>query len=160
MIVRSYQTPHQVRVVPLPAVNGSVKSVPRQPDYIHIRPSPVAGPMVPMKLRVVPSIGEIQRATADYYGLALKDMESARRSIEIARPRMFAMYLAAALTNASLVVVGRSFGGRDHSTVINAIRRSEQQLASEAETHIALRSICASIARATERRDWAFRRGR
>lgn len=153
MIVRSYQTPHQVRVVPLAAVNGSVASVPRQRDYIHIRPLP----MRPMTVLTVPSVEDIQRATAAQFGLRYEDMKSARRSAWIAHPRQMAMHLAAALTNCSLATIGRTFGGRDHSTVIHALRRVEERLAADPEIARAERLICAAVARATERRDWEFR---
>lgn len=157
MIVRSYQTPHQARVVPLAAVNGSTTSVRRQRDYIWIRPAPRPPTML---IRVVPSIEEIQRATAEQFGLTIHDMKSQRRSIYIARPRQVAMYLAAALTSASLAMIGRCFGGRDHSTVIHALRRVEELLATERHLARDMRSICAGVARAVERRDWEFRRGR
>ena len=160
MILRSYQTPHQVRVVPLMPVNGSVASVPRQRDYIYIRPAPVAVRMLPTSVRIVPSIDEIQRATAEYFGVALKDMKSERRSAWIAHPRQFAMWLAGALTNASLVMIGRGFGDRDHSTVHHAIKRVEERMAADLQAHADMRLICARVARATERRDWEFRRGR
>lgn len=156
MILRSYQTPHQIRVVPLPAVNGSVASVPRQRDYIHIRPAPmhVAG------IRIIPSIEDIRRATAAHYGLPQYELSSERRSQVIAYPRQVAMCLARALTNASLPTIGRCFGGRDHSTVILAIRRAEARLAADPRVGESMRSISAAVARAVEQRDWEFRRGR
>ena len=156
MIFRSYQTPHQPRVVRLRAVNGSMPSVRRVRDYIDIR----AKPMVPMNIIVVPSILEIQRATAAHYDIPDYEMESQRRLHSVSHPRQIAMYLARALTNLSLPVIGSHFGGRDHSTVLYGICRVEERLAADPRVGRALRSICAGIARATERRDWEFRRGR
>lgn len=153
MILRSYQTPHQVRVVPLRPVNGSAPPVRRVRDYIDVR----AKPMAPTAIRIVPSILDIQQATASFYGIPEYEMASQRRSLVVAHPRGIAMCLARALTNASLPVIGRHFGGRDHSTVILAIRRVEGRLAADPEISRALRSICASVARATELRDWEFR---
>jgi chromosomal replication initiator protein len=62
---------------------------------------------------------------ADYYNLRLSDLLSARRSRTIARPRQVAMYLSKILTTRSLPEIGRKFGGRDHTTVIHAVKRIE-----------------------------------
>ena len=67
-------------------------------------------------------IEDIQRKVADYYNIRLADMVSPRRSRAIARPRQIAMYFAKTLTTRSLPEIGRKFGGRDHTTVIHAIR--------------------------------------
>jgi chromosomal replication initiator protein len=71
------------------------------------------------------SIEDIQRRTAEFYKLDLRDFHSARRSRRIARPRQVAMYLARVLTLRSLPEIGRRFGGRDHTTVLHACRRIE-----------------------------------
>ena len=67
----------------------------------------------------------IQETVADYYDLRLSDMFSDRRSREVARPRQVAMFLARDLTPKSLPSIGKLFGGRDHTTVIHAIRHVE-----------------------------------
>lgn len=72
------------------------------------------------------TIDEIQRKVADYYKVRLADLLSARRSREVARPRQIAMYLAKRLTPRSLPEIGRKFGGRDHTTVMHAIKRVEE----------------------------------
>ncbi len=72
------------------------------------------------------TIDEIQRKVADYYKVRLADLLSARRSREVARPRQIAMYLAKRLTPRSLPEIGRKFGGRDHTTVMHAIKRIEE----------------------------------
>jgi len=71
------------------------------------------------------SIDDIQRRVADHYRIKPSDMVSARRAREIARPRQVAMYLAKRLTPRSLPEIGRRFGGRDHTTVIHAVKRIE-----------------------------------
>ncbi len=71
------------------------------------------------------TIEEIQRKTAEYYKLDLKELHSARRARRVARPRQVAMYLARELTSRSLPDIGRRFGGRDHTTVLHACRRIE-----------------------------------
>jgi len=56
----------------------------------------------------------------------VSDMHSARRSVAIARPRQVAMYLAKKLTSKSLPEIGRKFGGKDHTTVMHAVKRIEE----------------------------------
>jgi chromosomal replication initiator protein len=71
------------------------------------------------------TIEEIIRKVADHYNLRMSDLLSARRTRTIARPRQVAMYLSKTLTSKSLPEIGRRFGGRDHTTVIHAVRRIE-----------------------------------
>lgn len=70
------------------------------------------------------SIQEIQRATAEFYGLSLADLQSARRDRKIARPRQLAMYLAKTATALSLPDIGKHFS-RDHTTVLHAVKTIE-----------------------------------
>jgi chromosomal replication initiator protein len=72
------------------------------------------------------TIDEIQRKVAEHYTLRLDDMFSARRSRNVARPRQVAMYLCKKLTPRSLPEIGRKFGGRDHTTVMHAVRKVEE----------------------------------
>ena len=72
------------------------------------------------------TIEEIQRKTAEYYKLELRELHSPRRARKIARPRQVAMFLARELTSRSLPDIGRRFGGRDHTTVLHACRRIEE----------------------------------
>lgn len=72
------------------------------------------------------TIDEIQRKVAEHYGIKLADMHSARRSRNVARPRQIAMYLCKKLTQRSLPEIGRKFGGRDHTTVMHAVRKIEE----------------------------------
>jgi len=72
------------------------------------------------------TIDEIQRRVSEHYRIRQAEMVSARRAREVARPRQVAMYLAKQLTPRSLPEIGRKFGGRDHTTVIHAIRQIER----------------------------------
>jgi chromosomal replication initiator protein len=67
----------------------------------------------------------IQKFVADYYNLKMIDLKSRNNSKSVAKPRQIAMYLCKALTHASLPEIGRSFGGKHHSTVIHSIRKVE-----------------------------------
>jgi len=77
------------------------------------------------------TIDEIQKRVAEHYGIKLSDMHSARRARIVARPRQVAMYLAKQLTPRSLPEIGRRFGGRDHTTVMHAIRKIEELRAAD-----------------------------
>ncbi len=79
------------------------------------------------------TIEEIQKAVVAHYNLKFADMQSKRRSRVVARPRQVAMYLAKQLTPRSLPEIGRRFGGRDHTTVMHAVRKVEE-LMGEDET--------------------------
>jgi chromosomal replication initiator protein len=72
------------------------------------------------------TIDMIQKFVADYYQLKLVDLKSKNNSKSIALPRQVAMYLCKALTSASLPEIGKSFGGKHHSTVIHSIRKVEE----------------------------------
>ena len=71
------------------------------------------------------SIDEIQKQVAAHYDVRVAEMFSARRARNIARPRQVAMYLAKTLTSLSYPEIGRRFGGRDHTTVMHAVRSIE-----------------------------------
>lgn len=79
------------------------------------------------------TIDEIQRKVAEHYNLRLTDMHSARRARNVARPRQVAMYLAKQLTARSLPEIGRKFGGRDHTTVMHAVRKIEELMEEDAQ---------------------------
>jgi chromosomal replication initiator protein len=72
------------------------------------------------------TIEEIQKKVTQHYNIKMSDMFSARRSRVVARPRQIAMYLSKKLTPRSLPEIGRKFGGRDHTTVMHAVRRIEE----------------------------------
>ena len=78
------------------------------------------------------SVENIQKTVADYYKIKVADMYSKKRPASIAKPRQIAMYLAKELTQKSLPEIGELFGGRDHTTVLHAVRKigsERQQLA-------------------------------
>ncbi len=70
-------------------------------------------------------IEDIQRLVANHYNVSKADILSSRRTASVVRPRQIAMYLAKALTPRSLPEIGRRFGGRDHTTVLHAVRKIE-----------------------------------
>ena len=88
------------------------------------------------------TVDDIQKAASEHFGLKQADLISQRRTRSVARPRQAAMWLAKQLTTRSLPDIGRRFGGRDHTTVLHAVRRIEElraedpQLAADLEALI------------------------
>ncbi|MFV0626000.1 MAG: chromosomal replication initiator protein DnaA [Alphaproteobacteria bacterium] len=76
------------------------------------------------------TIDEIQRKVAEHFNISVKEMQSARRARNVARPRQIAMYLAKQLTSRSLPEIGRKFD-RDHTTVMHAVRKVEELIIEE-----------------------------
>jgi chromosomal replication initiator protein len=72
------------------------------------------------------TIDEIQKRVAEHFNMKMAEMTSSRRARAVARPRQVAMYLAKQLTSRSLPEIGRKFGGRDHTTVMHAVRKIEE----------------------------------
>jgi len=72
------------------------------------------------------TIEEIQKKVAEHFNIRITDMHSPRRSRSVARPRQIAMYLAKSITSRSLPEIGRKFGGRDHTTVMHAVKKVEE----------------------------------
>lgn len=68
---------------------------------------------------------DVQKKVAEHFNVRVSDMHSAKRARTVARPRQVAMYLVKSLTTMSLPEVGRKFGGRDHTTVMHAIKKVE-----------------------------------
>lgn len=87
------------------------------------------------------SVLTIQAAVAKHYGIPPEEMTSQRQGREVARPRQVAMYLSKQLTPSSLSKIGRRFGGRDHTTVIHAIRAVEHRRASNPDLDRDIRLI-------------------
>ncbi len=79
------------------------------------------------------TIEEIQKRVAEHYNVRLSEMYSARRARAVARPRQVAMYLSKQLTSRSLPEIGRKFGGRDHTTVMHAVRKIDELRAGDNE---------------------------
>ena len=78
------------------------------------------------------TVDMIQKAVAEHYALKQADLISERRARAVARPRQVAMWLAKQITTRSLPDIGRRFGGRDHTTVLHAVRRIEALKAEDA----------------------------
>jgi chromosomal replication initiator protein len=82
----------------------------------------------PKKVR----IEDIQRLVANHFNVSKADILSSRRTTTVVRPRQIAMYLSKALTPRSLPEIGRRFGGRDHTTVLHAVRKIEELASNDA----------------------------
>ena len=91
------------------------------------------------------TIDAIQKFVADYYQLKLADLKSRNNSKSIAMPRQVAMYLCKNLTHASLPEIGRSFGGKHHSTVIHSIRKVEALRKNDSQFNTLLNSFLESL---------------
>ena len=92
-----------------------------------------------------PTVDKIQRATAKEFGITLDEMMSKRRARAIARPRQIAMYLSKMLTTRSLPDIGRRFGGRDHTTVIHAVKRIDALRAEDSNVNAHVEKIIESL---------------
>jgi chromosomal replication initiator protein len=87
------------------------------------------------------SVADIQAAACAYFGVSLEALISPARTARIAWPRQVAMYLARELTTESLPAIGRHFGGRDHTTVLHAWRRTSARLASDHTARLAVEKL-------------------
>jgi chromosomal replication initiator protein len=81
----------------------------------------------------VVTVEEIQKQVAERYNVRVSDMSSSRRLRSVARPRQIAMYLAKTLTPKSLTEIGRKFGGKDHTTVMHAVKKVEELVSLDQE---------------------------
>ena len=77
------------------------------------------------------SVENIQKTVADFYKIKVADMHSKKRPANIAKPRQIAMYLAKEMTQKSLPEIGEMFGGRDHTTVLHAVRKITAERAND-----------------------------
>lgn len=83
----------------------------------------------------------IQQVVADYYSIGLESLLSQRRTMEITYPRQIAMYLCKEMTESSLKSIGKSFGGRDHTTVISACKKISSDLESDPKLAVIIEDI-------------------
>jgi chromosomal replication initiator protein len=90
---------------------------------------PCASPALRQQAGVATSIAAIQRATCEQFGLSEDELRSPDRTRRVSWPRQVAMYLARELTDHSLPAIGREFGGRDHTTVLHACKKTSQAIA-------------------------------
>ena len=91
------------------------------------------------------TIDEIQKRVSDHFKIRQTEMVSARRARAVARPRQIAMYLAKQLTPRSLPEIGRRFGGRDHTTVIHAVKQIEKLRAADNEIDADVRALMRAL---------------
>jgi chromosomal replication initiator protein len=91
------------------------------------------------------SLAEIQERTAQAFGLSVEALVSSSRAGAVAWPRQVAMYLARELTDQTLPAIGRAFGGRNHTTVIHACRRTAERIAGDPEAYEAVRRLTETL---------------
>jgi chromosomal replication initiator protein len=91
------------------------------------------------------TVAEIQAATCEHFGISPDELLSSARVERVAKPRQLAMYLARELTGESLPAIGRQFGGRDHTTVLHAWRRTSARLADDDATREAVEKLCVAL---------------
>jgi chromosomal replication initiator protein len=91
------------------------------------------------------SVSDIQRHTCDAFGVSMDELLSTSRAAPIAWPRQVAMYLARELTDQTLPAIGRAFGGRNHTTVMHACRRTAERMASDREAYDTVRRLTAEL---------------
>ena len=92
------------------------------------------------------TVQDIQEQTAEAFGISLDELLSPSRAAPVAWPRQVAMYLARELTDQTLPAIGRAFGGRNHTTVLHACRRTAERIASDRDAYDAVRRLTAQIA--------------
>jgi chromosomal replication initiator protein len=91
------------------------------------------------------TIEGVQKAVADHYSLKVAELKSKNNSKSVAMPRQIAMYLCKNLTNASLPEIGKSFGGKHHSTVIHSIRKVEDLRQKNGDFNMLINSLLESF---------------
>jgi chromosomal replication initiator protein len=91
------------------------------------------------------TISEIQQRTAEAFGISVAALVSSSRANSVAWPRQIAMYLARELTSQSLPAIGRAFGGRNHTTVLHAYKRTSAQIARDPEAFAVVRRLTESL---------------
>jgi chromosomal replication initiator protein len=77
------------------------------------------------------SVDDVHRAVCEFFGIKLADLKSHRRHRSLAHPRMIAMYLCRQRLHTSYTELGERFGGKDHTTVLSAVRKIEGRVESE-----------------------------
>jgi len=95
--------------------------------------------------RRVPSVTEVQQLTCEAFGLTREELLSSSRAARVSWPRQVAMYLAREHTGASLPSIGAEFGGRGHTTVLHACRRTAERVAADPEASQTVRELRARL---------------
>jgi chromosomal replication initiator protein len=91
------------------------------------------------------SVQEIQERTCERFGVSMDQLLSPSRAAPVAWPRQVAMYLARELTDQTLPAIGRAFGGRNHTTVMHAVRRTAERMAADPEAYDTVRRLTAEL---------------
>jgi chromosomal replication initiator protein len=91
------------------------------------------------------TVAEIQQRTAEAFGISVDALMSPTRTSAIAWPRQIAMYLARELTGQSLPAIGRAFGGRNHTTVLHAYKRTADRIADDPDAFDVVQRLTAAI---------------
>jgi chromosomal replication initiator protein len=87
------------------------------------------------------TIREIQLATCEAFDIGIDDLLSSSRAAKVAWPRQVAMYLSRELTDRTLPAIGEAFGGRDHSTVLHAVKRTSTRIATDADAYDVVKEL-------------------
>jgi chromosomal replication initiator protein len=87
------------------------------------------------------TLADIQRLACEQFGITPEELLSSSRATRVAWPRQVAMYLARELTSESLPAIGRHFGGRDHTTVMHAYRRTTERIANDAASRASVHNL-------------------
>jgi chromosomal replication initiator protein len=131
-----------IRVVAYSSLTGRPLTAPLAQqvlDTLYPHPAPTAG-------AAVRSIAAIQAAVGEHFGISREELLSPGRAARIAWPRQVAMYLARELTGDSLPEIGRRFGGRDHTTVLHACRRTAARIATDDSARQLVEMLCRRLA--------------
>jgi len=127
-----------IRVVAFSSLTGRPLTVELAREVLDgLYPAPAQA-----KPRAPRSVAEIQAAACEHFGLSSEELLSPTRTPRIAWPRQVAMYLARELTDESLPSIGRHFGGRDHTTVLHAWRRTTARIAADDASREAVEKLC------------------
>ncbi len=97
--------------------------------------------LYPQEIPPTRSIAEIKAATCEQFGISAEELVSSARNSRLAWPRQIAMYLARELTQESLPAIGREFGGRDHTTVLYAWKRTEERMSANPSSRVAVEHL-------------------
>ena len=128
-----------VRVVAFGSLTG-------RPVTAELAGEVLAGLYPELRKRTSPmTVGEIQERTADAFGISVDAMLSSSRTGGVAWPRQVAMYLARELTAQSLPAIGSAFGGRNHTTVMHACRRTAERIAGDPDSFEIVRRLTESL---------------
>lgn len=119
------------------ATFAALKGVPITETFVR----EVIGDTAPDRPTAPVTVEMVQKAVASHFSVRIADLKGQRRHKGIARPRMIAMYLCRELTGSSYPEIGLRFGGKDHSTVINACRRMTQIQEEDPELRATIQSI-------------------